>query len=41
MIGRIVPADNLEYLKKLDSGSVDLIYAAPPNSTGDFQQRLR
>ena len=37
--GRIVLADNLEFLRTLPSGSVDLIYVDPPFNTGKVQRR--
>ena len=37
----IVLSDNLEYLRKLPSGSIDLIYIDPPFNTGRTQIRKR
>lgn len=36
---RIVPGDNLKALKKMESGSADLIYVDPPFNTGRQQTR--
>ncbi len=41
MIGKIHLADNLEVLRTLPSGSVDLIYIDPPFNTGKIQQRTQ
>jgi len=41
LIGRIVQADNLEVLQKLEDGSVNLIYIDPPFNTGRLQDRPR
>lgn len=40
-IGRIFFGDNLEVLKSLPSGSVDLIYIDPPFNTGKVQKRVQ
>ena len=37
---RIVLADNLEVLRKLEAGSIDLIYIDPPFNTGRTQTRV-
>ncbi|MFN8140280.1 MAG: site-specific DNA-methyltransferase [Fimbriimonadales bacterium] len=39
MFGRVVQADNLDFLKKMESESVDLIYTDPPFNTGKLQER--
>ena len=39
MIGKIHLADNLEVLRTLPSGSVDLIYIDPPFNTGKRMER--
>ena len=41
MIDRIHHADNLDVLKELPEGSVDLIYVDPPFNTGKAQSRTR
>ena len=41
MIGHIHHADNLDVLKELPEGSVDLIYVDPPFNTGKAQSRTR
>lgn len=41
VIGRIYLADNLEVLRALPPGSVDLIYIDPPFNTGKVQQRTQ
>ena len=38
---RIILADNLEVLRGLEAGSVDLIYVDPPFNTGKVQSRTR
>ncbi|MFB3853556.1 MAG: hypothetical protein ACE148_06995 [Vicinamibacterales bacterium] len=39
--GKIYLADNLEVLRGLPPGSVDLIYIDPPFNTGKVQQRTQ
>jgi len=41
VIGTVYLADNLEFLRELQSGSVDLIYIDPPFNTGKVQQRTQ
>jgi site-specific DNA-methyltransferase (adenine-specific) len=41
LIGRIYFADNLDILRELPSGSIDLIYIDPPFNTGKVQQRTQ
>jgi len=41
VIGTVCLADNLEFLRELQSGSVDLIYIDPPFNTGKVQQRTQ
>ena len=38
---KIIHADNLEFLRTVDDGSVDLIYIDPPFNTGKRQERRR
>ena len=40
-MNRIVHGDNLEVLRRMESGSVALIYIDPPFNTGRRQTRLR
>ncbi|GAC1422477.1 MAG: hypothetical protein NVSMB62_18190 [Acidobacteriaceae bacterium] len=40
-LNRIVHSDNLEALRRMESGSVALIYVDPPFNTGKRQSRLR
>jgi site-specific DNA-methyltransferase (adenine-specific) len=41
MAGRVHLADNLDVLRSLEDGSVDLIYVDPPFNTGRVQKRTR
>jgi site-specific DNA-methyltransferase (adenine-specific) len=38
-LGRIIYGDNLEFLRSLESGGIDLIYIDPPFNTGKRQTR--
>ncbi len=40
-VGRVVFADNLDVLRSIASGSVDLIYIDPPFNTGKVQKRTQ